>query len=85
MLPSSVESKVEQYLKYSWAMACVRSQRWAAKETATASSGGRLRLLRATTTASTPAAVQSRRGGPNSRTVPSPSRRRALATSVPPV
>src|ERR1700712_2661221 len=53
MLPSGVESKVEQYLNTIWRTPCACSQARASKDCLTASAGGLERLLSETTPAST--------------------------------
>src|SRR5262249_30084428 len=78
MLPASVESKVEQYLKKYWRAPAARSRASAARDIATASAAGMVRDFSATT-------IASASGTPISCTVRMPWRTRVLARSVAPV
>ena len=85
MLPASVESKVEQYLKKNcWQPACC-SQRSAASDCSTACSAGQLRDFNAITSASASGAVASAPGRSISCTVRMPCLTRVLHRSVAPV
>ena len=83
MLPRSVESNVEQYLKYSWLAPLANSHAAAAADSATATLTGAVRVLSDTTTASTSGAEPD--GTPNVCTTVAPPRRKTEARSVPPV
>jgi len=85
MLPSSVESNVEQYLTYTRGTPCPASHSRTASDADTASATGAVRVFNATTTASHSGSGASAPGGPNSSAVRAPARRSAAATSVPPV
>jgi hypothetical protein len=84
MLPSGVESKVEQYLKRIWLAPWARSQSQAASDCATASAAGIDRDLSATTPASTPGSAGSP-GSPQYCTTRMPPRASVLARSDDPV
>ncbi len=84
MLPASVESNVEQYLKKNWRHPCARNQSSAASDCATASAAGIVRDFSATTSASASTASFDA-GTPMVCTVRMPPRTSMLARSVAPV
>src|SRR5208282_4534493 len=84
MLPASVESKVEQYLKKYCLAPVAASHVSAASDCATASSAAMARVLSATTIASTPSGTR-RVGTPIICTVRMPWRTSVFARSVAPV
>jgi hypothetical protein len=85
MLPWSVESKVEQYLKKNWRQPAPFSHASASRDCATASAAGRLRDLSAMTTASASTASGALSGTPIICTLRMPARTRVPARSVAPV
>ena len=85
MLPASVESKVEQYLKKNWRQPAASSHWSAASDCATASAAGMVRDLRAITTASASTASAGPAGTPIICTARMPARTRVPARSVAPV
>ena len=85
ILPSSVESKVEQYLKKNRRAPARRSQDSAASDWSTASPAGIVRDLSATTIASASGTAKSAGGTPTACTVRIPSRTSVLHRSVAPV
>src|SRR5947208_2905058 len=72
ILPASVESNVEQYLKKNWTVPESRSQVSAASDIATASADGIERDLSAMTTASARGNLKSCAGTPSNTTVDMP-------------
>ena len=84
MLPSAVESKVEQYLKKNCVQPCARSQSSAARDWATASAGSMERDFSATTPASTDGSAGPE-GTPTYCTVRMPPLASVLARSLEPV
>src|SRR6185295_8812843 len=85
ILPASVESKVEQYLKKYWRAPAARSRSSAARDSATASAPGTVRDFSATTTASASNKGAPAAGTPITCTVRMPWRTSVLARSVAPV
>src|SRR5580765_2372099 len=85
MLPASVESKVEQYLKKYWRAPAARSRSSAARDIDTASAAGIVRDFSATTMASASGKGSVAAGTPITCTVRMPWRTRVLARSVAPV
>ena len=85
MLPSSVLSKVEQYLKNTCRHPAACSQASAARLSPTACFAGTVRDFSATTTASTSGAGSCAAGTPINCTVRMPPRTRVEARSVAPV
>ena len=84
MLPSGVESKVEQYLNAICAAPFALSQRQAASDCATASAAGTERVLSAITAASMPGSGAPS-GTPAYCSVRAPARASVLAASLEPV
>ncbi len=84
ILPSGVESKVEQYLNRNWLQPCFRSQSSATIDCAAASSAGMVRDFSATMPASTSPPAGSD-GTPEYCTVRMPPRASVLARSEEPV
>src|SRR6185312_956909 len=85
MLPRSVESKVEQYLKKYWRAPAACSRSSAARDIATASAAGTVRDFNATTMASAAGSGSPTGGTPITCTVRMPWRTSVLARSVAPV
>src|SRR3954453_16138887 len=85
MLPLSVLSKVEQYLKWIWRAPARRSQASASSDRSTASSGGQVRDFSATTTASASGMRSPSGGVPIAWTVRIPPLTSVLQRSVAPV
>ena len=85
MLPASVESKVEQYLKRICFAPRSRNARALASDWATASGDGEVRDLSETTTASASGSADADAGTPIACTTLMPARCSISATSVAPV
>jgi hypothetical protein len=85
MLPASVESNVEQYLKKNCRVPACLSAEMAASDCATASAAGIVRDLSATTMASAAGSGASFAGTPITCSVRMPPRTSMLARSVAPV